>query len=907
MKRYVFLLLVLLAGKFSAFASHIVGGEFELLHVQDFRYRLNMILYFDELNGEPGAKDSQVTVYIYRKSDNAQMRVITLSLMEDELVPYSNVACTDDDELVTSKIIYSANITLPGVDFSDPEGYYVSWERCCRNYSITNIFSDDPANASGTSAGQTFYLEFPPVTRDGEPFVNSTPRLFPPLRDFGCRGRFYFADFGGVDDDGDSLAYTMVTPYSTVDTRRALPLFPSPGPYPEVIWRDNDGYGLSNIMDGNPDLAITRDGLLTVTPGQAGLFVFAVKCEEFRDGEKIGEMRRDFQVKVIDCPGNDPPEVIARESNSTVFYQEGNVINFQVTDTAKCIDVLVTDVPVNPPDSLESVSVRFIPMNFDADLEDIEVDFSQNIVLEDAQDTARFEICFPDCPYVRNRPYQIGIIALDDACPQPALDTVVVTLNVESPPNNRAYFADTKFGTPKNTLFAQVVDSSGGNIEIDINAFDNDNDELELEFIPLGFDLERVGMSFSNPIYSPGQAQTTFSWNFDCLEDKIGFDNGRQVVVNGNLAREYTIEVVADDVDQCLFEDPQVLTMTLRVEFPGQTKPTVFEANNPGADSLRFDYTLNETIRHLIRATDQDQDQVILGARGINFDFEEYGVVFPEVQGRGNLSQEFIWQLACSISLAEQDTFQVEFYTEDIDVCKLTNRDTLVIDFLVSPPPSTPPEISVSSLNNLRLTNEDSISFIIGNELRLNIEGVEFEGDSLELFLLEGGDLPGVEFEAVKGVRQVSSGLSWIPDCSVFTGGEYSESFEFTFVLWDKNCYLPQYDTARVTVHVEDVPQRREFAITNIITPKSSPDLNDYFGYYTISNPTEEDRLIYLPIDNCAGQFEEVVIHNRWGRTVFSSRDRDFRWYGENVAAGVYFYTIFYSNTKFQGSLTVMY
>ena len=905
MKRYVFLLLVLLAGKFSGFASHIVGGEFELLHVQDFRYRLNMILYFDELNGEPGAKDARVTVYIYRKSDNVQMRTLTLSQAEDELVPYSNVACTDDDELLTSRIVYTALITLPASEFSDPEGYYVSWERCCRNYSITNIFSDDPADLSGISAGQTFYLEFPPVTINGEPFVNSTPRLFPPLRDFGCSRQFYYADFGGVDDDGDSLVYTMVTPFSTVDTRQAFPSFPSPGPYPEVIWKDSLGYGVDNIMEGNPDLAISRDGLLTVTPGEVGLFVFAVKCEEFRDGEKIGEMRRDFQIKVIDCPGNDPPEVVARESNSTIFYQQGDIINFQVADTTKCIDVLVTDVPVNPPDSVESVTVRLIPINFDADLDGLE-DFP-DIILEDAQDTARFEVCFPDCPYVRNRPYQIGIIAFDDACPQPALDTVIVTLNVEPPTNSRAYFADTKFGPTRDTVFAEVTDSADRTITIDINAFDNDNDQLELEFIPLGFDMDRVGMSFSTPIYTAGQAQTTFNWDFDCLEDDISFDRGREVNINGNLGREYQIQVIADDMDQCLFEDPEILTMTLRIEFPGQTKPNVFEANNPSSDYLRFDYELNETILHLVRAADQDQDEIILGASGVNFDFEEYGVVFPSAQGRGILSQEFLWQLACSIDLGGQDTFRVEFFTEDIDACKLTNSDTLTVDFVLSPPPSTRPEIDVSSLNNLRLTDEDSIRLIIGDELRLIVEGQEFDGDSLELFLLENEDLPGLEFEPVTGIRRVSSVLSWTPGCSVFTSNRYSETIDLTFVLWDKNCYLPQYDTATVTVHVEDVPQRKEFAITNIITPKSSPDLNDYFGYYTISNPTEEDRLIYLPIDNCAGQFEEVIIHNRWGRTVFSSRDRDFRWYGENVVAGVYFYTIFYSNTKFQGSLTVMY
>ena len=59
-----------------------------MLHVQDFRYRLNMILYFDELNGEPGAKDSQVTVLHLqeiRQCANAGDHAI---IVEDELVPY---------------------------------------------------------------------------------------------------------------------------------------------------------------------------------------------------------------------------------------------------------------------------------------------------------------------------------------------------------------------------------------------------------------------------------------------------------------------------------------------------------------------------------------------------------------------------------------------------------------------------------------------------------------------------------------------------------------------------------------------------------------------------------------------------------------------------------------------------
>jgi hypothetical protein len=46
-----------------------VGGEFELIHVSGNTYRLNLIIYFDQINGAPGAKDQSVAVSIYRKRD----------------------------------------------------------------------------------------------------------------------------------------------------------------------------------------------------------------------------------------------------------------------------------------------------------------------------------------------------------------------------------------------------------------------------------------------------------------------------------------------------------------------------------------------------------------------------------------------------------------------------------------------------------------------------------------------------------------------------------------------------------------------------------------------------------------------------------------------------------------------
>ncbi|MEM6359505.1 MAG: hypothetical protein AAF731_05410 [Bacteroidota bacterium] len=906
MKQVLLLISLFLAIKFSALGSHIVGGEFELLHIQDFQYRLNMILYFDRINGVAGAQDPAVTVYFYRKSDNVQVLSRTLNLSTDTQVEYSNPACDPDNEtLSTSRILYTDVLTLSPDTFSDPDGYYISWERCCRNYTITNIQSNDP-QGNGISAGQTFYLEFPPVTIDGSPFINSTPRLFPPLSDFACINKLYFTDFGGVDDDGDSLVYSLVTPFSTVDTQNAFPVAPNPGPYPEVVWRPT--FGIDNIIGGNPDLAISTDGLLTVTPSNAGLYVFAVKVEEFRDGLKHGEMRRDFQMLVIaDCESNGDPLVLARETGDDNFYNEGTVINFDFNDLDKCIDILVTDSLTNiGRDSVSNINLRAIPINFDADLEGIEIDFTQNVTIRNETDTARFTVCFPDCPYTRNGFYQIGIIGFDDACPQPSLDTVIVSLNVPPPPNENAFFRVDNI--VRNGFFSpNVVDFDAGKFSMyDLGSFDNDGDSVSLVVTPLGFEFADIGMELGNIMSEGGKSTTTLNWDYDCNAENLDFSAGRDVPIASGVMKAFDILLEAEDFDQCEWEDPQSLLLTFQIFFPNQTKPIVYESNNFGVDSLGFNYQLREIIQHLIRGQDEDNDEILLTARAANFDFNDYGVSFPDISGTGNISQNLIWELACELNLAEQDSFRIDFLVEDIDACQLTNADTLTMDFLLSPPPSTDPLLTYRSANTLNFVG-DSVGFILGDELSINVEGREFDGDSLELFLLNEGSIPGVEFERVTGFRQVSNTLTWTPDCSVFTDADFSEDFLFNFVLLDKNCYLPKSDTLTLMVHVEDIPQRNEFAISNVITPKSSPEQNDYFGYYFIENPNEEDRLIYLPIDNCAGQFEQVIILNRWGHEVFTSTDRDFKWFANGVSSGIYYYTILYTNSKFQGSLTVLF
>ena len=82
--------------------------------------------------------------------------------------------------------------------------------------------------------------------------------------------------------------------------------------------------------------------------------------------------------------------------------------------------------------------------------------------------------------------------------------------------------------------------------------------------------------------------------------------------------------------------------------------------------------------------------------------------------------------------------------------------------------------------------------------------------------------------------------------------------------------------------------------IPNVITPNSDQK-NDYF--FVPSSP----------LRHCLGDFQEVRIQNRWGKTVYHSQDENFQWHpSRKVSAGVYFYGIRFSNVKLNGSVSIL-
>ncbi len=912
----------------STYASHIVGGEFELLHISGTTYRLNMIIYFDEVNNTfggiaPEIVDPSVTAQIFSKSENIFIRNINLPFLSKNDVEYFQPMCSTG-EVVTDRLIYSTTITLDPDTYNEQEGYYISWERCCRNYGIDNIKSVDVTLFPGTPdyAGQTFYLEFPAVIDEaGDPFINSSPQLFPPLNDFACPDRAYWVDFAGIDVDGDSLVYSLVTPLNT-HVGQAYPNNTG-APYPLVQWQEASGYGLDNIMGGNPDLEISSKGFLTVTPTQEGLFVFAVECREYRNGVQIGRLIRDFQMLVLDgCPVADPPVVKGKILSDTT-YLDANFMDVTflntVSDAERCINIQVSDFdstkPGKPDFLKEDISLKVIALNFDPDDDELSVvlpDITE-VTLTDGS-VEEFEICFPECPFIDPQQsdfFDIGIIAFDDACTLPLSDTLIVRVRVIPPVNNAPVILSSSNDVP--ALSRTEVEGPGKSITIPIQGLDSDGHNMMMQINTIeDFDLAKAGMSFS---YTPtgefesGPISTTFTWNLDCTDAGLDFSEGITTSPEGaEVVKQYKFEILLEDEDDCDFAREDKLEMELNIKFPGEFEPNVYQlGQSESIDSLGYRYNMYEVINLNIQAKDggTDTDNINLTAVGANFDLADYGIIFENKTNQsGTVTTPFHWSLDCEkFDLAEIDSFRVYFITEDIDFCNLANKDTLSIDFLIDTLTNNPPFLQFASPSLV----DNTITTDIREEISVNIMGRDLDTDSvfLELLAVSGTrSISNYEFESAKGFRTVSSTLTWTPDCEDLDRLDPG-SYRFTFLLQDDRCPVSSSDTLSLDVIVNDIDaNEEEFLPPNVFTPNGDKT-NEYFGMYKLLDNGQEVSI--LPVDNCEGVFEKVSIVNRWGREVFSSTDRGFRWEGKGESAGVYFYQIKYSNTSYKGTVSILY
>ncbi|MBB6610057.1 gliding motility-associated C-terminal domain-containing protein [Pontibacter sp. Tf4] len=845
MKHRLLILILVMLSATIAQATHIVGGEFELRYVRANNYQLYLNLYFDDVNGNPGAFDQSITVNIFEKGTNRWIMSRAMSAQSRVPVPYTNIECTVS-QLRTSKIVYNVPITLEPEIFNNPDGYYVTWERCCRNYTINNIQSPD-------AAAQTFYMEFPAVRQNNAEFRNSSPRLFPPLSDYACVNELFYFDFSGTDADGDSLVYDMVTPLNGFTTP-AMPAYgvlgyeqvqPRPAPYPLVRWQP--GYNTQNQIRGNPPMQIDAvTGRLTMRPEKKGLFVFGVRVQEFRMGKKIGEVRRDFQVMVLDCPTNASPGVLVREKGKKATYQENEVLRINPTGS-RCLDVFFTD-----PDRNEFVALKVIPVNFPANA----FTFSgqqQGIINRSttASDTLKATICFDECFTTNGSIYKLDLVVQDDGCSLPRQDTVRLSFIAEPIPDALPTIA---LSTPLRKFNVALGDV----LNFDVLGADADGQVVSVSARGVGFDLASQNISFTGGS-GTGTVQSAFSWPIDC---------------KALSAESYTIEFTVTSV----FCGTNI-TRTEAIEVrPANVNHVPTIAATP-ADRIIM-LQAGQEFEMDVLGKDIDGHALALTAAGTDFDLTATGMQFTSTNGNGSATGKLRWTPFCS---NQNETVRKVTFTLKESTCNPSPDQTLTIEFRISAPNNAPTLTAdkAATLYELELNEPFEVNFT-GDDVDLNPLLLQAAGDGFDL------QDYGMEFTATPGNGKATGTFKLTATCPMAD----RNVLRVNFILTEEACNPAPAPVLTMEFKVR-VPLLQDFIPANIFTPNND-GLNDYF------------QIPDLPSDFCSARFASIKIFNRWGQEVYFSNQNTFKWDGAGANAGVYFYVIDFGNTQYKGSLTLV-
>ncbi len=297
---YLFFYCLVLLSPLTTWATHQVGGHLEMRAVGNVpgHFIITITNYLEDNNR--AAALTSASVGIFRKRDNGQMVAFTAyETGRRSSIIYANSFCATQRNLKFITATFSADVQLTPSQYTDSEGYYIAYQTRNRNGGINNLINP-------LQTAFTFYMEFPPLTTTGKYIHNSSPQFLPVNGEYLCLNEPFTYAFGGTDPDGDELRYSMITPLNQANNNAI-----AAGPYPNVSFAS--GYSATNAIPGSPALNINpQTGQLSVTASEVGLFVFAIRVDEYRNGRKIGEVRRDFQLLVVDCPPAQAPDPAAQ-------------------------------------------------------------------------------------------------------------------------------------------------------------------------------------------------------------------------------------------------------------------------------------------------------------------------------------------------------------------------------------------------------------------------------------------------------------------------------------------------------------------------------------------------------------------------------------------------------------------
>jgi gliding motility-associated-like protein len=274
----------------------------------------------------------------------------------------------------------------------------------------------------------------------------------------------------------------------------------------------------------------------------------------------------------------------------------------------------------------------------------------------------------------------------------------------------------------------------------------------------------------------------------------------------------------------------------------------------------------------------------------------DVGINFESKSGTGTADSKFSWDLSCeNLGINENKTYKIYFVSGDKDECKEINQDTLTYTLSVNVPFNNKPLFDVDTYFELEVNELFNLDLLV-----TDLD----EADLISVDVFSEAVIPPSEsfsFTKMTGKRNVVAPLSWTPECDLLGAKRAPKTYTVYFLAWDDNCPNFKSDTLAINFEVRELDVDYDgFLPPNAFSPNGD-GINDTYSLFEL--PIRESN---LPPDNCADQFQSIVIFDRSGNNVFTSKEREFVWTGVGAAPGSYFYQIDYLNTKYKGVLTLV-
>lgn len=413
--------LFLLFGSVQAWATHAMWSELTYSCASPGTYVVQLKIYRD-----CGATSLPATTTVNLKAPGCNNgRSVTVQKLAntrigDMYCSFIPKGCATTGRFNFEETTYSGTVTFSATEQTCPD-WVISWSECCRQNS-TNL-----VNPSSEAIYVEARLKLLPN------LINNSPQFGPVVSNQVTFNKPIQLSYYATDPDGDSLVYSVQNPLKDYNAVVNYNTYPT-----SVIYNDDlskyaplaggtftNAYPLiTYTIDWSQPMPLfpakvfpfnSKNGSFAFIPGKfvpnvspytgENKYCLVVQVDEYRKLNgvpvKIGTIRRDMFLEVIDGSGNRNPQVINAKANGNpisetdvINLRPGIPLNFQFATTdSNSFDVIAlsTDAPDILPGSVFTKTISNKPNG-----------------------TLTWT---PTAAHIRDQIYYFHVLVMDDACP----------------------------------------------------------------------------------------------------------------------------------------------------------------------------------------------------------------------------------------------------------------------------------------------------------------------------------------------------------------------------------------------------------------------------------------------------------------------------------------------------------